>query len=79
MYDFSMLYGRMKGYGNGMTKGELAKIIGVSRPTLNSRLNGKGFYQDEIDRICAALDIPKKEIPQYFFTFKVYLNKPMAV
>lgn len=75
MYDFSRLFGRLKAYGNNMSLGRLAHIIGISRPTLNTRLKGKGFNQDEMLKICKALDISTKEIPYYFFNYRVDFNK----
>jgi predicted transcriptional regulator len=75
VFDFSKLFGRLKARGNDMTLGRLAKIAGMSRPTLRTRLNGQGFNQDEITKICKALDIPENEIPYYFFDYRVELNK----
>lgn len=42
----------------GLTHEELAKRIGMSKNTLSSKLNGKGYFNTEqIDKICEELNI----------------------
>ena len=44
--------------GAGFTQRKLAIKIGISKNTLNKKINGKGYFDtDEIDRICNALNI----------------------
>lgn len=65
-YNYNKLLGRMK--EKKMTQENLAKRIGLQPPTLSQKLNNKGkFKQTEISKICHILDIPDKEIGQYFF------------
>lgn len=41
-----------------MSQSSLANMIGISKNTLCSRINGKSvFNTDEIEKICAALEI----------------------
>lgn len=43
---------------SGLTQKELAKRIGVSKNTLNARINGKGYLNtNQIDKICEVLNI----------------------
>lgn len=49
----------------GMSKNELAKAIGISRPTLNVRISDPSTFNIvEIEKACAALKIDKSA----FFT-----------
>ena len=65
-YNYSKLLGRIREYG--LTQAELATKIGVNRCTLSAKLNNQyNFSADEMDAICAVLDIPNDEIGKYFF------------
>ena len=65
-YNFSKLLGRMK--ENSMTQADLANGIGISGSTLNAKLKNKyPFTADEIENICAVLDISNEDIGIYFF------------
>lgn len=69
-YDYSKLRGRIR--ENQYTQADIAHKLGVSEPTVSSRLNGKSdFSQNEITCICSMLDIKPKEIPLYFFASKL--------
>lgn len=44
--------------GKGMTQKKLAEQIGMSKNTINSKINGRGkFDTEEIDKICEVLNI----------------------
>ena len=67
LYDYSKLLGimRQKGY----SQEAMAAKIGISPCSMNLKLNNKSeFRQDEMTKICLALDIPLIELTQYFFT-----------
>lgn len=50
----------------------LANEIGITKTTLNYKLNNKiAFKQSEIIVLSNLLDIPRDEIIEYFFTLKV--------
>lgn len=73
-YNYSKLLGRMK--ERGITQEQLAKEIGVSKATLNAKLNNKfKFTTAEIDAICKVLDIPNNEIGEYFFCVESLENQ----
>lgn len=55
-----MLRNKLKGkiVEAGYTQRSLAKEVGMSKNTLNSKVNGKTpFNTDEIERICTSLSI----------------------
>ena len=65
-FNYSKLLGRMKECG--FTQEQLAKAIGISKYTLNTKLNNKfSFSQDEILAICKVLNIPACEIGEFFY------------
>ena len=65
-FNYSKLLGRMRECG--FTQETLADAIGKTKGTLNAKLNNQyNFTQSEIVAICNVLNIPFKEIPQYFF------------
>ncbi len=67
MFNYSKLLGKMKEHH--LTQAQLADAIGISKCTLNAKLNGKyNFTAGEMDSICRELDIPNTEIGIYFFT-----------
>ncbi len=69
IYDYSKLLGRIK--EKGFTQVTLARVIGVSETTLNFSLNNKRpFKQDEIVKLCTALDITLEDVEVYFFYHK---------
>lgn len=42
----------------GMSQRKLAQKIGMSKNTINAKINGVGYFNTEqIDKICTALDI----------------------
>ncbi len=66
-YNFAKLRGRM--VEKSVSAEDLAHQIGMARPALSLRLNGKRqFRLNEVERIVAALDIPADKIAAYFFT-----------
>lgn len=68
-FNHSKLLGRMREYG--FTQDSLSKAIGINECTLNIKLNGKGYFNTkEIDKIAELLQIPDKEIGEYFFCGK---------
>lgn len=66
-FNYSKLLGRMKECG--FTQEKLAKAIGISKYTLNTKLNNKfSFSQEEILAISKVLNIPVYEIGEFFYT-----------
>lgn len=69
-YDYAKVRGKIKEKFN--TQEKFAKSLGISSVSLSAKLNKRiEFTQSEIDRSCELLEIPKAEIPDYFFTTKV--------
>lgn len=65
-FNHSKLLGRMKECG--YTQERLAKAIGINESTLNTKLNGRGYFsQPEMDSICRELGISINDIGKYFF------------
>lgn len=63
---YSMLLGKIR--EKGYSQERLAREIGLSAVSLNAKLQKKvDFKQREISSICAVLDIPRVDIPLYFF------------
>lgn len=49
--------------------GPFSRAVGLSGATVSERLNGRrDWTQSEIVAACDALDIPKNEIGDYFFS-----------
>ena len=69
-YDYSKLLGRIRECG--YTQEGLAEEIGITKTTMNLKLNNKAFFtQPEIEKIRKVLCIDCDEIGVYFFTLKV--------
>ncbi len=69
-FDYSKLLGRIKEFG--YTQESLARETGMTKVTMNLKLNNKAFFtQPEIERIRKILRITHDEIGAYFFTPKV--------
>ena len=69
-FNYSKLLGRIKECG--FTQVTLAEAIGISKATLNAKLNNQYFFtQSEIIAICKVLSIAHKEIPIYFYAVEV--------
>lgn len=63
----------------GMTNGELAKRIGMSKNTLSSRVNGKSYFDtQEIDLICDILNITTDKEKINIFLFNPSQNRDDA-
>lgn len=75
-FDFSKLLGRIKECG--FTQQMLAKEIGMTKTTMNLKLNNKNknayFTAPEIEKIRRVLHIDIDEIGVYFFTPRVQEN-----
>jgi DNA-binding XRE family transcriptional regulator len=66
-FNYSKLLGRMRECD--FTQERLAKAIGISKYTLNTKLNNRfSFSQEEILAIAKQLNIPVCEIGDYFYT-----------
>ena len=66
-YDYTNLRRRIKEVGFNNEEA-FAKAIGITRPTLSLKLNGKAkFDQLEITRIIELLNIQESDIHLYFF------------
>lgn len=62
------------------TQEAFAEALGISKTSLSKKLNGSVYFtQDEMNRSCELLNIPKEFIPVYFFTPKVKHTEPKAV
>ena len=69
-FDYSKLLGRIKEFG--YTQESLSKETGMTKATMNLKLNNKAFFtQPEIEKIRHLLRIAYDEIGAYFFTLKV--------
>ena len=65
-FNYSKLLGRMRECG--FTQEQLAKAIGISKYTLNAKLNNKfKFNSEEMLAIAKVLNIPLDEFGEYFF------------
>lgn len=75
-FDFSKLIGRIvEKFG---TRANFAAAAGYTKSQLSDRLNNRvHFPSDEIHRLCdpELLDLQLSDIPVYFFTLKVRLNR----
>lgn len=73
-FDYRRLKGRIKEmYG---TQNEFAEVVGLSFVSISKKLNNlRQFKQSDIDKITEVLNIPKEEIPIYFFTLEVHKNE----
>lgn len=72
-FDFSKLLGRIKEYG--YTQERLAEEIGMTKTTMNLKLNGKAYFSaPEIEKIRKILCIEIGDIGVYFFAPKVQEN-----
>lgn len=75
-FNFSKLLGRIKECG--YTQEMLAKEIGMTKTTLNLKLNNKNknayFTMPEVEKIRRVLHIDTDEIGVYFFTLRVQEN-----
>lgn len=66
MYNYSRLLGKMK--EKGFTQATLAKFIGISDTTLNSKLNNSSeFRQTEMRKILLALGESLDKIEYFFY------------
>ena len=65
-YNYSKLLGKLREHN--ITQGKLAELLGKNESTISSKLGGKFYFTvEEIDSICALLDIGSDEIGTYFF------------
>lgn len=70
-YDYSKLKGKIKEKYN--TNARFAAKMGMSEHTLSVKLNNLSpFRQDEISKSIGLLDIPDREIGDYFFAEVVH-------
>lgn len=68
-FDYRKLRGRIREVFK--TEASFAETMPLSSTSLSAKLNNKTeFTQREIDRAVELLDIPKSEIPLYFFTLR---------
>lgn len=72
-FDFSKLLGRIKECG--YTQERLAEEIGMTKTTLNLKLNNKAYFTaPDMEKIRKVLCIDVEEMGVYFFTPKVQEN-----
>lgn len=72
-FDHSKLAGRIKEMCG--TQSTFGKKMGWSHTTTTAKINGESaLTQDEIAKAVKILEIPKTQIPVYFFTPKVQKN-----
>ena len=68
-FDYRRLKGRIKEMHG--TQNEFAEAVGLSFVSISKKLNNlRQFKQSDIDKITEVLNIPKEEIPIYFFTLE---------
>ena len=68
-FDYSKLLGRIRECG--FTQARLAKAIGISKATLSAKLNNQFYFTaKEMLDICKVLNIPLRELSEYFFCHK---------
>lgn len=69
-FDYSKLFGKIR--EKYKTQAAFADAMGMSRTSLNQRLNNVlDFSQGEMEKAAELLGFPKNRIPEYFFTVKV--------
>jgi transcriptional regulator with XRE-family HTH domain len=77
-FNYSKLRGKIREVFK--TEASFAKKMGISTTSLSQKLNNKvEFTQAEIERAVELLNIPKEEIPMYFFTVENKINARMGV
>lgn len=65
-FNYSKLLGKIKECG--FTQQSLAKAIGITKGSLNSKLKNLFYFTArDIYAICEVLSIPTSEIGEYFF------------
>ena len=69
--DYSKLLGRItEKFG---TQAEFANAMGVSERSISLKLNNKVSWKDnEISKAVEILEVDPKDIPAYFFKYKVH-------
>ena len=73
-FDYSKLCGRIA--EKNLTRGEVARLMGISGNTLISRMKNRSYFNSqEIEKLCGILDIDALEISLYFFTPRVEVSK----
>ncbi len=66
-FNYSKLRGKIRECN--LTQEQLAEAIRINKGTLSAKLNGQfAFTTTEMLSIGAALNIPKNELGDYFFT-----------
>lgn len=66
MFDYSKLRGRIREIFG--TEEKFAKALGITSTSLSGKFSGKSYFkQAQISKCCALLNIPLKDIGQYFF------------
>ena len=69
-FNFGLLREKIKNIF--LTQENFADALGISRVSLNQRLNNiSEFSSKEILKCCELLSIPLEDIPLYFFTLNV--------
>lgn len=70
MFNYNKLRGKIREVFN--TQAAFAEALGISSTSLSEKLNNKvEFSQKEIEKAVELLQIPKEDIPIYFFTLEV--------
>lgn len=60
----------------GYTLSSFADALGISRPSLRKRINGKtDFKVSEIEDVCKLLSISQNEMCSYFFSSAVPVSE----
>lgn len=76
MFNYNKLRGKIKEVFN--TQAAFAEAMEISSTSLSEKLNNKvEFSQKEIEKAVELLQIPKEDIPIYFFTLEVQKTEPM--
>lgn len=66
-YEYNKLRGRIvEKYG---TQNKFAEALGISSNSLSKKMNcDTQFSQSDVELWCKLLDIPRDEIPSFFYT-----------
>ena len=69
-FEYRKLLGRIVEIFN--TRRAFAEAMGISEKTLTFKLSGQsGWTQQEMLKACELLQIPKEQLPDYFFVLAV--------
>lgn len=65
-----LIYGKIK--TSGLTFGEVAKRLGITQKTLDTRLKSGKLLVRDAEKISKMIGLTKTEILEYFFNQELY-------